>query len=561
MERRICALAIFLGFLLCASVAAQPGEKTPAPEKETPPPAPDIYGRSTPRGTVRGFLAAGRRGNYESAARYLNTPLSGEPAAKLAQKLFVVLDRRLPARVNQLSDRREGGLSYPNEPDRDLIGPVSSSTGEVEITVERPNRANADPVWLFSQKTLDAIPDLYEEVVREELANVVPRFLVDVKIAEVAIGGWLAVLLGIPLLLYVLGLLNRFFSAVERRVQARIPTDLNLTRIEILPTPLRVLLAALILRWAASQLRLPLMTRQFWSGIAVVLGVVGCVWLIMRLNAWGELHILRSFGRNNFTGAVSFLRFARGMINMLLIFAGVLVMLYRWGVDITAALTGLGVGGIAVALAAQKTLENVIGGVSLIFDRAVRVGDFLKVGDTIGTVQDVGLRSIQIRTLGRTLVNVPNGQIASMSLENMSLRDKFYFLHILALAYETTAPQIRTIVQELNRVLQQQRGVEADSVRVRFLRLGTSSLDLELQAYYFARDWPHFLQIQEELLLQVMDVVHAAGTRLALPSQMAYVATQRTPTQLAKGTLPRQSASRKDSAGGSEAGKVTQAAE
>ena len=98
--------------------------------------------------------------------------------------------------------------------------------------------------------------------------------------------------------------------------------------------------------------------------------------------------------------------------------------------------------GIAIALAAQKTLENVVGGVSLIFDRALHVGDFLKLGDTLGTVQDIGLRSTRIRTLDRTMVSVPNGQIANVSLENLSLRDKFWFHHILGLRYGTTSSQM-----------------------------------------------------------------------------------------------------------------------
>ena len=103
------------------------------------------------------------------------------------------------------------------------------------------------------------------------------------------------------------------------------------------------------------------------------------------------------------------LPFSTGQLLLLLvIFAGVLVTLHYFGVGATAALAGLGVGGIAVAFAAQKTLENVIGGVSLIFDKALRVGDSLKVGDTQGTVEDIGLRSTRIRTLERTLVSVPN---------------------------------------------------------------------------------------------------------------------------------------------------------
>jgi MscS family membrane protein len=527
ISRRIGPCVAFLGFLLCGSAWAQLGAPKPTPASGEPPPAADAYGRTTPRGTVLGFLAAARKGDDETAARYLNTRLKGKDAAGLAHKLFVVMDRRLPTRLNQLSDRPEGSLSFPAEPNRDLVGPINSASGEVEaeIIVERLDRGKAGFIWLFSRETLEAIPELYRAISTVPVEDFLPGFLVRTRIAQVALYAWLALLLGLPLLFYLMGPLNRVISPLAGRLRRRLRNNPNLRDPEILPRPLRVLALAGIIRWALSEFSFPLLARLVWSGLATFLTIAGCVWLTIRVNAWVEEHLRRQLGRRNLTGAVSFLRFARGTADVLAVFVGVLVALHYWGVGITAALTGLGVGGIAVALAAQKTLENVIGGVSLIFDRAVRVGDFLKVGDTMGTVKDVGLRSIQIRTLERTVVTVPNGQIASMSLENMSLRDKFWFYHIVGLAYETTASQIRSILNGLSSALPQHPSVETDSARVRFLRFGTSSLDLEVFAYCRARDWPHFLEIQGQLLLQIMDIVQAAGTRLALPSQRTYLAS------------------------------------
>jgi MscS family membrane protein len=191
-------------------------------------------------------------------------------------------------------------------------------------------------------------------------------------------------------------------------------------------------------------------------------------------------------------------------------------------VDPTAALAGLGIGGIAVALAAQKTLENVIGGLSLVFDEAVRVGDVIRVGETVGTVDQVGLRSTRIRTMDRTVVTVPNGQIATASIETLSLRDKFLFRHILGLRYETTSDQLRVVVDSTRELIVGHPGVDVESVRVRFVRLGTSSLDIELFGYFYATDWGHFLEIQQDLLLRVMEIVEEAGTGVAFPSQTVY---------------------------------------
>jgi MscS family membrane protein len=199
-------------------------------------------------------------------------------------------------------------------------------------------------------------------------------------------------------------------------------------------------------------------------------------------------------------------------------------MLYRFGINPTAALAGLGVGGIAVALAAQKTLENVIGGVSLIADQAVRAGDALKVGDISGTVEDVGLRSTRIRTLDRTVISVPNSQVASMSLETLSARDKFWFHPLVGLRYETTPVQLRSVISGLRKLLNEHSNVDSDSVRIRFVRLGAFSLDVDIFAYVFGSDWNHFLDVQEELLFGIMDVVQRAGAEFAFPSQTMYLA-------------------------------------
>jgi len=211
------------------------------------------------------------------------------------------------------------------------------------------------------------------------------------------------------------------------------------------------------------------------------------------------------------------------LLDVLVIFGAVLATLRRFGVNPTPVLAGLGVGGIAIGLAAQKTLENVIAGASLIFDQALRVGDALKLGDVQGTVDHIGLRSTRIRTLDRTIVTVPNGQVANMSLEILSARDRFRFQPVVGLRYETTPDQLQEILTGIRALLAVHPAVQDESVRVRFIRLGAFSLDIEVFAYVFARDWVHFLEMQEQLLLQILAVVSTAGASIAFPSQTMYV--------------------------------------
>jgi MscS family membrane protein len=196
-----------------------------------------------------------------------------------------------------------------------------------------------------------------------------------------------------------------------------------------------------------------------------------------------------------------------------------IAILRHFGIDPTPALAGLGVGGIAVALAAQKTLENVIAGASLIFDQAVRVGDVLKMDQVTGTVEYIGLRSTRIRTSERTLVSVPNSQIANTTLETLSARDMYWFHPLLSLRYETTPQQLQAVIDGIRGLLSKQAAVDQSTVRVRFNRLAAFSRDLEVSAYLFARDWPHFLELQEPLLLGVTRIVEQSGTAIAMPWQ------------------------------------------
>jgi MscS family membrane protein len=516
------ALGVSLLLMLCPAVWSQvPVPKAPAAEVQPEIPK-DTLGRNTPRGTVMGFLNAARKSNAEIASLYLNTPLRGAEAGELARQLAIVLNRRLPPRLNELSELPEGSVPDPLRPDEDLVGTISTSQGDLDILVERVDRGKLGKIWLFSRKTLEKIPDVFPEVNSPPVEKFLPQFLVNTRLAHVPLFEWLALFVGLPFLYMLTGVLDRTIGLVVGAFRHRILRYASMQFPRILPPPLRLLLLAITIRWLLSAVGLPLLARQFWSTTALVIAICGCMWLLIWINAWGERYLV---GRlPGLSGSAAVLRLVRRLIDGLVLFAGLLFTLYHFGINPAAALTGLGVGGIAVALAAQKTLENVIAGISLIADQAVRVGDTLKVGDIVGTVEEVGLRSTRIRTMDRTMICVPNGQIANMSLETLSARDKFWFHPLVGLRYETTSLQMRTVRDGVHKLLAGHSSLDSASVRVRFLRLGASTLDVELFAYVFARDWNHFLEIQEDLLLRVMEIIQQAGAEIAFPSQTMYLA-------------------------------------
>ena len=446
-------------------------------------------------------MRAAREGNNEAAVLYLSTPLRGQRATELARQLFVVLDSRLPARLNDVSNDPEGSRANPLKPDEDVVGTLSTADGPLVVMVKRQRgrTASGPAVWLFSEETLQAVPGVYDDIDMISIDRYLPESLTRTRFAGIRLVTWLALFIVLPLLYKLIGLAR-------------------------LSGAFRLFVLAVAIRWLAASVDVPLRERQLWTAVGGVTALVSVIWMLLRLNAYGERYFTRRFHDSSIVEISSLVRLGRRFADVLVIVAGVLVAVRYFGGDPTAALAGLGIGGIAVALAAQKTLENVIGGLSLIFDKAVRVGDFLKVGDALGTVDSIGLRSTRIRTLDRTMLSVPNGQIANVSLETISARDMCWFHHVLGLRYGATALQLRRIMDAIRKLMAEHAAIDPQSVRVRLFRFGSSSLDIEIVAYAMTGDWPRFLEIQEQLLVGVMEIVEEAGAEIAFPTQTLHIA-------------------------------------
>ncbi len=194
------------------------------------------------------------------------------------------------------------------------------------------------------------------------------------------------------------------------------------------------------------------------------------------------------------------------------------------GADVVPLLAGLGVGGLAVALAAQTTIANFIGSLIVLANKPVRVGDFCRYGDKIGMVEQIGLISTRIRSLERTIVTVPNAEFSQMHIDNFGMWDKRLLRTTLQLRYETTPEQMRYVLANLRELLLGHPKVAPEPARVRFVSFGGYSKDVELFAYLRCQGQGEFLAIQEDILLRAEEVITAAGTGFAFPSQTAYLA-------------------------------------
>jgi len=217
------------------------------------------------------------------------------------------------------------------------------------------------------------------------------------------------------------------------------------------------------------------------------------------------------------------LRLVSGIIGILgvaviLAFGGQII-----GLPILSVLAGLGIGGLAVALALRPTLENLVGGVMLYIDRPVRIGDFCSFGNQTGTVEGIGIRSTKLRALDRTVISVPNAQFADMQIVNWAECDQMLINETIGIRYETAPDQLRFLLSQLRRMLHAHPRIDSDTVRVRFTGYGESALNISIRVYAATREWNDFFAIREDVFLRIYDLVTEAGTGFAFPSQTLYL--------------------------------------
>jgi MscS family membrane protein len=219
---------------------------------------------------------------------------------------------------------------------------------------------------------------------------------------------------------------------------------------------------------------------------------------------------------------IAVITLAQRLFKILAVLVVFLLLLRGAGVNVSAMLATLGIGGVALALAAQKTLEDLFGGISIIMRDSIRVGDYCSVADQTGIIEDIGLSSTRLRTLDRTVVSIPNSKIAQLSAENFALRDKFWFHHILPLRYDTTVPQLEEIVSKIRSFIESSSEVEHETARLNVISLANAAPQIEVFFYLLTSTYELFLAQQQIFLLKILAIISEAGTRLS-PSQIATI--------------------------------------
>ena len=540
---RLAALIAAAGLVPAVMpAAAQPAQ--PRAAQTAPAAIEDPLRRETPRGSFMGFVEASQRGNRAMAAEYLQWPRQKMPVSKedAADQLRFVLNHGFEGNLDRLS-RDPGGLANDGlPPDRDRAGTAVLSNGErVEIYLTRVLQTTGPALWMISADTVSDIPRMYEHAGLPEVERRLPKFLTSASFGGLQLWVPLALLAAVPVLYFV----SRFFLWIAVgtiRLVLRFRGHRGPVRRSrewlALSRPLAFLLTLGLHRLLSPMVGIPLLHRQYYSRTMTVLLLAGVVWFLWRLVDLVAERMRDRLKPDHPRTAQSVYVLGRRLLKGVALAIAALAGLAAFGVDLTTTLAGLGIGGVALAFASQKTLENVFGGIFVLSDRSIVVGDVCQIGKYTGEVVDVGLRSMQLRTVNRTVVYVPNGTLATMEVENLSRRDKFLFNPVVGLRYETTLEQFQRVAADVKASLLADARIEHATLRVRFIRFGSYSLDVEVFAYVLAPDYPDFLAVQEELLTRIMSIVRNAGTGLAIPSQTMYVRPESPTSALRPGSVP-----------------------
>ncbi len=526
--RTLALSAVLAGSAALATVPAGAQGTAPTPRPGEPAEGERLPGR-TPREAIAGFLDATSSHDYARAAQYLD--LHRIPRAEraeqgpiLAEQLRVVIDQAFPIDPDDVSDERAGSPQEGVPAGREVIGTAETRTGAVPLVLQRMAGPEESRTWKVAASTVAQIPRLYRELGYGPLAGYLPPALFEIRFFQLALWQWLALLLLVVVASTIGWLGTIVLLRLVAPVVCRAAPVLGERFLAAVVGPLRLGVSVAVFFLGRGLLNLSIPAQHVFREAEKAAVILVLAWAILRLiDVLADLATerLREVGRFSATAVVPL---GRKTSKVVIVVLALLAVLQNLGLNVTGLLAGLGIGGLAVALAAQKTVENLFGGITVILDQPVRVGDFCRFGDRIGTVEEIGLRSTRIRTLDRTIVSVPNGHFASLELENYTVRDRMWLHPTISVRYETTPDQLRHLLVEVRRMLYAHPRVDPASARIRFVNFGAYSLDLEIFAYVMTPNYDEFLAVREDIYLRIMDLVEQSGTRFAVPAQTTYLA-------------------------------------
>lgn len=526
LAMRMFLFAMIMSLLsLGTAFAAEPSALiggSSSEESSTNTPLPDSFGRDTPRHAVQGFISALSENDYLLASNYLNLSKSDNPTTIVRQfKQALDAGGRFQPDL-QINNTPEGNLTDQLPPSQENVGVISIGDKSVPLVLERVVSKEGEQYWQFSSETLSSIPEVIENteptlVSRYTLGSLEGKKLFGYEMADLVAA--LTMIVSSFLLTYIfVWLLYHLLRITYPRVRG-VPLPLP----DKVILPMAVVIMALILSEVMVYAGVSVTLREPINRFTQIASWLALTWLLLRVIDAIFTRAVNLSYKKNYTERVSILGLMRKVVKALLLIFAVIVIFGNLGFDLTTGIAALGVGGLALALGAQKTIENLVGSVVVVADSPVRIGDYCKFGTYEGTVIDIGIRSSRVRTLTRTVVTVPNGDFSSMQIENFTSRDMFRFFHQLYIKRTADIDVVFKMVKELDEYLNEHYLTNQEWNQVNILELRQDCYVIQLQAYINANGIGEFYDKQNVLFVDMLTQVAKYKVEHALPTQQLIV--------------------------------------
>ncbi|MCW8834113.1 MAG: mechanosensitive ion channel family protein [Colwellia sp.] len=479
----------------------------------------DPYRRGQPRSSFQGFLNAAKKQDYVTASEYLDyRNLSSEVLSvgkeELARQFYVVLSRTIWVDIDSLSDEPQGNLNESNVPNyREFLGEIETKHGSVKLYLQHvPRKTDKVKIWKISNSTVAKVPSLSLEYAYTPLGEWLSRHLPPVSFLGVKLWQWLYFLYMIFVFFIVAKILTHSFSYSLKRVK---PTTSPET-LQFIEKPFSLLLTVILLRFFIPEENATHEAKAVAEGATLL--TIAWLWVLFRFIDLMKVKMAEHFVKQDKPLAIFLLRPAGTVAKSIIAVATILIWFENLGFSATTLLAGLGIGGLAIALAAQKTVENIIGAITLYTSAPVRIGDFCRFGKHLGVVEEIGLRATRIRTLDRTVIYIANAKFIDMEIENFSERERIAFRPKMYLTPTCSMTNIDALLNALRAHFSTLDILSAKPQRAHIKACTQQGIELNILLYVKTTDFDAYLNTINELNLTILSLLEQHQCQLQVVS-------------------------------------------
>ena len=468
----------------------------------------DEFNRGQPRGAFQGFVQAAKSNDFTRAVNYIDFRNIDEKILsvgkeELARQLYVVLNRTLWIDIEEISANQLGDLDEKGVPSyRELIGKIDTVQGEVSVFLQHVPRANDRvKIWKISNATLSKVPRLTKEYSYTPLGEWLSKNLPAVSFLSVMLWQWVYFFY----MFFVFFLFAKLLTWVATKALLIFYPKLSIETQGFIRKPIALLLSVVFLRVLLPQENTTLASKAVSEGATLL--TIAWLWVLFRLVDLMKVQMAKRFIKQNKPLAVFLLRPAGTVVKSFIALITVLIWFENLGFSATTLLAGLGIGGLAIALAAQKTVENLIGAITLYTSAPVKIGDFCRFGQYLGVVEEIGLRATRIRTIERTVIHIANAKFIDMEIENFSEREKIAFRTKVLLTPSCQMKNVEALLLSLREYFSSLDSLYADLQRVHVKACTSIGIELNILLYVETTDFDEYLDEINQLNLTILSLL------------------------------------------------------